>query len=179
MKSVLLLLITLCVLSCKAQLTVYNIDTPPEQRTVTDNYYYKDIDNHHDAIVGVWSWEEGNNSFEMTLQEFEQYSDPITPNIYSDDIYGKYTYTENGETIIDLTEIQTFVNVKLALGFRSPTEYTVVIKDPISDTNKIGEFILTSPTTATMRLWNSEGVKINYGNGQPWALPTYFELVKQ
>ena len=73
MKNILLTLFILTTLSCKAQLTVYNIDTPPEDRTVTDNYYYKDIDNHHDAIVGVWKWEEDNTSFEMTLQQFEQY----------------------------------------------------------------------------------------------------------
>ncbi len=179
MKHILLALFIVSTLSCKAQLTVYNIDTPPENRTVTDNYYYKDIDNHHDAIVGVWRWEDGNTSFEMTLQEFEQYSYPISPNIYLDAVYGKYTYIENGQTIVNITEIETFVNLKLSLGFRSPTEYGVVIGDPTSETNKVGEFILTSPTTATMRLWDSEGVKINYGNGQPWALPTYFELTKQ
>jgi hypothetical protein len=47
-----------------------------------------------------------------------------------------------------------------------------------SDTHKVGQFIFTSPTTATMVLRNSEGVKINYGNGQDFALPTNLTLTK-
>lgn len=178
MKKILFTVLILTTISCRAQLTIYNIDTPPTERTVTDNYYYKDINNHHDAVVGIWRWENGNNSFELTLQEFEQYSDPLSPNIYSDDIYGKYTYIENGQTIVNIQEIGTFTSLKFSLGFVNPTEYNVVIKDPVSDTNKVGTFEITSPTTAVMKLWNSEGVKINYGNGQPWSLPTYFELTK-
>ena len=165
-------------MSCKSQLTIYNIDTPPEQRTVTDNYYYKDIDNHHDAIVGTWRWQNGDSFFEITLQEFEQYSTSISPNIFIDKIFGKYTYQENGQVIANIESIDTFVDFKLSLSYRTPTEYAVVIRDVISDTGKIGEFILTSSTTATLSLRNSGGVKVNYGNEQEWSLPTSVTLAK-
>ena len=72
MKNLLIIAFTLIFISCKAQ-TVYNLDIMPGDR-VSDNYYIKDINNQYDAIVGVWKWQQGNDSFEITLQKFTKYS---------------------------------------------------------------------------------------------------------
>lgn len=175
MKNIILVVFIIFTVSCKAQ-TVYPLGTSD---IVESSFYVKDINNHHDDIIGVWRWENGNDSFEITLQEFEMYSDIITPNEYYDRIFGKYVYIENGETIAEVDTIQTFTNQKVSFIYKNPTEYIVFIRDIISDTYKSGEFILTSSTTATLTLRNSEGVKVNYGNGENFSLPTNITLIKQ
>ena len=78
--------------SCKAQTTIYNLGTYDINET--ENTYIKDVDNHHDAIVGTWKWEDGTNSFEITLQEFEMQNYPSTSTEYYDRIFGKYKYIQ-------------------------------------------------------------------------------------
>jgi hypothetical protein len=176
MKHILILLITtLSIFSCKAQ-TVYPIGT---YDIPGNNYYTKDTNNHHDAIVGIWKWESGNTSFEITLQEFEMYSDPISPTVFTDAIFGKYTYIENGVIIAEVNEIRTLPLFFLSLTFRTPTKYAVVIGDVVSTRSMVGEFILTSATTATLELWHSGGVRFGYEDKPPFALPMSLVLTKQ
>lgn len=172
--------ILLTAYSCRAQLTVYDISTEPEQVTVTKNYYYKDINNHNDTFVGTWRWEVGNSSFELVLQEFEMYSDPITSrtNIYIDKLFGKYKYIANGQTVADVQTIGTFAETTVAVCFSTPTVFTIVLRDVVSATYKVGTLTLIAPGTATMELHDSGGIKLNYGNGLPWALPTTLTLTK-
>ena len=174
---IIIFIITL--MGCKAQTVTYNLTTVASENITTDNYYIKDIDNHHDAIVGVWKWENGNDSFEMTLQEFEM--ENYTPSLtqYYDNIYGKYKYIKNGVVITDINTIQKFPNFNVTFSFRSPTEYYILIRDLVSQTSKRGTFVLTSPTTAMVNLEPLPGVKVDYGNGQPWALPNSFTFIKQ
>ncbi len=180
MKQIIIILITtFSIFGCKAQTTVYNLSTVTSEDINTTNYYVKDIDNHHDAIVGVWKWENGNSSFEMTLQEFEMENYAPTLTIYHDNIYGKYKYIENGVTITDISTIEAFPNFNVGLSFRSPTEYYILIRDLVSERSKRGTFILTSPTTATVEISELPGVKVNYGNGLDFALPTSMILTKQ
>lgn len=40
----------------RAQLTIYNYGTTPENMNV-NNTYIKDIDNYNNQVVGVWKWE--------------------------------------------------------------------------------------------------------------------------
>ena len=93
-KITLLTFIFFNIIACKAQ-TIYDITTNPEDRTSRDNYYLKDINNYNDSFIGVWKWEDGLDSFEITLQEFERHSNPNTPNRFYDKIYGKYKYFMN------------------------------------------------------------------------------------
>ncbi len=177
MKNIILISFIISFISCKSQ-TIYNLGTTPENR-VSDNYYIKDIDNYHDGIVGTWKWQDGDSSFEITLQEFERYSESIAPNQYMDRVFGKYKYIENGITVAEVNEIGVFINFKLTLIFQTPTKYAIVIRDVVSSKGKVGEFILTSPTTAIMELWDSQGVKVGTETGIDFALPTSLTLTKQ
>jgi len=170
-----LFILPLILYSCKAQ-TIYPLGTAD---IVETNYYVKDLNNDHDAIVGVWRWENGNSYFEITLQEFEMSNYPSFSTEYYDSIFGKYIYVENGLTIAEVQFIEGLPNAKLALHFETPTEYKIVIDDVLSDITKVGEFVITNTNTATFRLWNAEGVKLNESNGQDFALPTDLVLTKQ
>ena len=166
-------------LVAKAQTVIYNLSSPPDEMQIY-NSYLKDIDNHHDAVVGIWRWEDGNNSFEITFQEFEMYSYPEGSTDYSDKIFGKYTYINNNEVITQVNFIQPFPDFKVSLSFRSPQEYSILIVDLVSETARRGKFILTSPTTAVIQdLKPLPGIKVDYGNGQEWALPNTLTLTKQ
>ncbi len=171
------LIIVFSFISCKGQ-TIYNLGTTSENR-VSDNYYIKDIDNHHDGIVGTWKWQDGNSSFEIILQEFERYSESIAPNQYRDRIFGKYKYIKNGVTIAEVNEIEVFVNSKLTLIFQTPTIYVITIRDLVSSKGKAGDFILTSATTALWELKDIEGIKVGTETGIDFALPTSLTLTKQ
>jgi len=175
MKRIFILILLIVSFSCKAQ-TIYPLGT---YDIVEDNYYVKDIENHHDDIVGVWKWEDGDDLFEITLEEFEAYQDFLVPTELQDRIFGKYKYIKDGDLVSEVVDVDTLPDFKLTLIYSSPTSYRVFIRDCVSETGKTGEFILISATTATLRLWNGEGVKVNYGNGLEWALPTDITLVKQ
>ena len=77
MKNILFTLFILTTLSCKAQLTIYNIDTPPGDRTVTDNYYYKVIrEREHPGLVLFTSGTSGDpkaavHDFFALLEKFK------------------------------------------------------------------------------------------------------------
>ncbi|RZV67592.1 MAG: hypothetical protein EX254_02790, partial [Flavobacteriaceae bacterium] len=75
--------------SCKTQ-TIYGLDSTMEQR-VSSNYYVKDLNNDHDAVVGAWKWVGLDGSFEITLQQFEMSNYPSSSTQYYDSIFGKYT----------------------------------------------------------------------------------------
>ena len=168
------------VFSCKAQTVIYNMSTVTPEDITTSNNYIKDIDNHHDAIVGIWRWQNGDDSFEITLQEFEMYNYPDDSTRYRDLIFGRYTYIKDSIVIAEVTAIEVIPNFKVLMRFQSPTEYTIWLEDTVSETAKKGKFILTSPTTAVIQdLKPLPGIKVDYGNGQEWALPNTLTLTKQ
>ncbi len=171
------LIIVFSFISCKSQI-IYDLGTTPENM-VSDNFYIKDLNNHHNTIIGVWKWQDGNSSFEITLQEFEHYSESITPNQYRDEIYGKYKYVKNGITIAEVNEIEVFINFKLSLIFQTPINYAITIGDVVSSKGKAGDFILTSATTALWELKDIEGIKVGTETGIDFALPTSLTLTKQ
>lgn len=174
----LIALIILFFYACKAQ-TIYGFDVEPEDMN-RDNYYVKDINNEHDAIVGTWRWESGNTSFEITLQEFEMYNYPDNSNRYRDAIFGKYKYIENGNVVAETTTIEPLPNFSLGFNYFTSTLYNVVIKDVVSLKSMVGEFEIISENTATLNLSRSEGVKLNHpgNNNIPFSLPTSVTLTK-
>lgn len=180
-QSLTIFILVLSLYSCKAQTSIYNIGTPPEERTVVDNYYYKDINNEYTSVLGTWIWEDNNNTFEITFEKFEMYNYPNSVQQYWDAIFGKYKYTENNVVISEVTQIETFPDFKLHLSFVSPTEYDVFIKDVVSGKSKVGKLVLsTQDNTATLELKNPEGVKVdNAISFTPFSLPTSIILTKQ
>ena len=92
MKQILLIIIiTLSVLSCKAQSPV--IDLADYQAELVDGAYLKDVNNELDKFVGTWVYSNGNTSLTITFQKINQvYNDSW----YEDLLIGEYQYIENG-----------------------------------------------------------------------------------
>ena len=127
------------VFSCKAQTVIYNMSTVTPEDITTGNFHIKDLDNHHDAIVGIWRWQNGDDSFEITFQEFEMYSYPEGSTRFSDAIFGKYIYTQQGIIIAHVALVETGADFKVALKYITPSEYTIWLKDTVSETAKRGQ----------------------------------------
>jgi hypothetical protein len=185
MKNILLVLITLITFySCKAQ-TIYPLGTPREQIT-ENNFYIKDTENIHDQVVGVWRWESGNSSFEITLQEFEQNPLYEGSTFYEDDVFGKYKYIENGVLIAEVTEITNLIQnrPKVSVGYESENTFFIQISDIISEKYKQGTFIINDDGTATINLADPIGTSgIRTPNDPPpnnleFQLPTNITLTK-
>ncbi len=178
MKNIIIILAILFItVACKAQ-QIVPLGTSYES-IENRNFYIKDIDNHHDAIVGVWKWEDGDNSFEITLQEFEMFNYPPSLQQFRDEIFGKYTYIENGVQIAFVSEINVTPDAVLYVNYLSPTSYDVIMVDVSTGAYKVGEFVLLDDNTATLSLRASEGIKIDYVGSENFSLPTDITLIKQ
>ena len=170
--------------SCKSQ-SVYPLGTTPEN-IQDDNYYVKDINNIYDQVVGVWRWESGNSSFEMTLQEFEQNPLKIGSSKFRDRVFGKYKLIENGTLIAEVTAIPNAIQdqPKIYVGYKSTDTFHIQITDIISGKYKVGEIILNSDGTATMTLQDPIGSSgLRSPNAPPpnnlgFQLPTNITLIK-
>lgn len=162
--------------SCKAQ------EIFPLGSTVLDlpknNYYVKDTNNVMPDLVGTWVFEDGSKTFELILNLFEMQSDPIQDNAFYDRIHGRYIYRDNVTILAEVLDIDPTLNSDVTLHYDNPSEYSVVIKDVVSGKVKVGKFILTSATTATMELSYSEGIVVG-GSLEEWVLPSSFTFVKQ
>ncbi|WP_179006210.1 DUF6705 family protein [Winogradskyella forsetii] len=186
MKNIVLVLITLITFySCKAQ-TIYPLGTPREQIT-ENNFYIKDIENIHDQVVGVWRWESGNSSFEITLQEFEQSPGFEGSTFFKDVIHGKYKYIEDGNIIAEVIEIPNLIQnrPKVYVGYESENTFFIQISDIISEKYKQGTFIINDDGTATISLQDPIGTSgIRTPNDPPpnnleFQLPTNITLTKE
>ena len=88
---ILIIVIFLAVLNCKAQspiLSIKNIGLKNQS-----NAYYKDIDNELNPYEGTWVHTDGNTSLKIKLVKNEKAKEV---NYYEDLIIGGYQYIENG-----------------------------------------------------------------------------------
>tara|TARA_R110002124_G_scaffold86007_1_gene222813 strand:+ start:1676 stop:2290 length:615 start_codon:yes stop_codon:yes gene_type:complete len=186
MKNIPLILIFVATFySCKAQ-TIYPLGTQPEQ-IEGNNYYLKDIQNINDNFVGTWLWESGNSSFELTLQEFEQYSYPNNSTQYWDAIFGKYKYIEDGSIISETDEIFDTTDrplPRVIAHYKTQNIIWISVSDIVSKEYKVGEIVLNDDGTATMTLQDSIGTSgVRTPNDPPpstlgFQLPTNITLTK-
>ena len=182
MKHFLIITIFATAFSCKAQTIINNENF--RNVNLPNDAYIKDINNNHDTVVGTWLWENNNgSSFELVIEESEMYPDPLpSSNQYWDELFGKYRYVQNyDEKINVLNNTYSPYTAPFHMTIETPQKYILTIGD--LSTGKVfkGEFILTSPTTATMELQMTEGLKI-IEPGQPdlpFSLPTSMTLTKQ
>jgi hypothetical protein len=174
-----IIIITVCTFwSCRAQ-NIYNINEV-KTTSIKPPYYIKDINHYYDDIVGVWKWENGNNSFELVLQEFEMFSYPQGSGNFIDSLYGKYKYIINGNVVSEVTEILPTPNFSVSLIFESINEYKIIITDQISEITKTGTFNIISSTTVKIEFFDIKGIVVGgNGNGQEWSLPNSLTLIKQ
>lgn len=55
--------------------------------------YIKDLNNYYTPYLGIWKWENGNNSLEI---KFEKINMVFDGELYFDEIIGKYKYIKDG-----------------------------------------------------------------------------------
>tara|TARA_R110002124_G_scaffold285115_3_gene463275 strand:+ start:1675 stop:2235 length:561 start_codon:yes stop_codon:yes gene_type:complete len=153
--------------SCKAQ-TIYPLGTQPEE-IQGDDYYIKDTQNVYDSIEGIWLWEVGTSSFELTLEGFEMVSLSEESTQYRDVVFGKYKYIVNGNTIAEVNNIPNIQSSfpKVAISYKSATVFRIQITDILSEKYKIGEFVLNDNGTATISLEDPIGTNGLYFPDNP------------
>lgn len=86
---------TITALSCKAQTPIVGLDAPSN---TPEGAYYKDLNNELDRFVGTWKFTNGDKEFIITIQKKEQLQ---IRNSYRDYLVGEYSYTKNGEEIVN------------------------------------------------------------------------------
>ncbi|AXT18959.1 hypothetical protein D7030_15015 [Flavobacteriaceae bacterium AU392] len=95
MKNLILLLITIASLSCKAQSPVYGIS---ERVKLSPNSYNKDIDNDLNKFEGTWVYQIGSTKFTIVLEKLIQ---DFNGDWYEDVLVGNYKYVDNGSPVLD------------------------------------------------------------------------------
>lgn len=87
--------------------------------------------------------------------EYENYNIRLNINVLQNEKKLAEIFKENNELVSLVVTVDPLPDFKITLVYSSPRLYKVLIRDVISETGKIGEFSLTSPTTATLKLRNS------------------------
>lgn len=95
MKYILIFVIILLSLSCKAQNIVPLFDGPID---VPTGSYFKDVDNDFQPFIGEWKWEDGNSAWTIQFLKIEMVPEFQT---YTDVLIGEYQYIENGVELIN------------------------------------------------------------------------------
>ena len=90
MKNTTIILI-LCVLNCKAQSSIYSLDSLGWENT--KNGYYKDVNNVMNGFEGTWLYTNGNTSLKIALVKSVKF---YNGDYYEDLLIGGYKYIENG-----------------------------------------------------------------------------------
>lgn len=180
MRNLIIVISVLTFMSCKTQMNVYPIGTGIEAIDQDQTYYVKDVDNYHDAIVGIWKWGNTNESFEVVIQEFEMVETAPQWGEYRDYLFGTYKYSQNGTVVSESTVFGLFPTGNLTLMFKDQREYYIQIKDIVSLKSRQGKFKLINANTATWELWISEGLKMNLPQTDiDFTLPTNIFLTKE
>jgi len=98
MKNIIILILILTFVSCKAQQTV-NLNTFNQGNNV--NKYFKDIDNHFIPFLGTWENTTGEITLRVILYKTERkpYGYPVS--FYMDRIEGKFLIIKNAGTILE------------------------------------------------------------------------------
>lgn len=164
--------------SCQIE-KIYKIGTTIEN-IKSKKSYLKDIDNDHLKVVGSWSSTDKNDSLTLVLKEFKRFNFPNNSNQFRDIVFGRYRYTKNGKIISEVKTIRPIPNSRLSFHYNSPTRYRVVISDAYSGKSKTGEFILTSDSTAILKLINTERIYFSQDEKahRKFALPMTSKLIK-
>ncbi|PNQ74009.1 hypothetical protein C1T31_06715 [Hanstruepera neustonica] len=114
-QTLLIIIITLSVLFCKAQSPI--IDIADKETELVDGAYIKDVHNELDKFVGTWVYRHGNTSLTITFQKKVQ----VQSRYFRDLLIGEYQYIEDGvEKINTLSILQNQANLE------SPYEHNLV-----------------------------------------------------
>ena len=82
--------------SCKAQQIV---DASSYNHNEREGKYFKDLTNSFAPFLGTWEWENGNQTFRVTLwkEEMVEHENGNRPSFWKDEIKGHYELVQSGQ----------------------------------------------------------------------------------
>lgn len=174
------IVITLSLLSCKAQQFVeVNLNTIDFNEDLSGKYY-KDIDGNFNPFIGIWENTTGSTTFRVDL-----YKEAITTSEYStDNIQGKYYLIENAGTLNETITCTGENMVKEGYVIvASSTDgvtmggaiYDTCIPDELNSTFGVLKMDITGTNTAHWTI-TRKGMKLE---GMDYVIPTDIILTKQ
>jgi hypothetical protein len=110
MKHIIILILIITALSCKAQSLIKPLGTR-SCPTYDSNCYEKDVNNEFEKFVGEWKYENGNTSLTLKLKKELHYQIANNQN-YMDLLVGEYQYVENG--VEKANTLNDFNNVSIS-----------------------------------------------------------------
>lgn len=97
MKYIIIILIVMTTLSCKAQSPIVSLKDFKNVE-ITNGVYYKDIDGDLNQYVGTWKYTNGTTSLTIKFKKIVQY---YNGECYEDVLVGDYKYIEKANVLVD------------------------------------------------------------------------------
>lgn len=185
-------------LSCKAQ-QIVNINQF-DALSNTAGKYYKDVNNVFANFLGTWQWQNGTQTFTVTLwkETMSEHENGTAPSFYKDHILGHYDLTEmqnQGGALVEETlytsqrkigQSNTWWPYAIFGGTSEGTEfsgliYDVSVDDPDWSLGVRGNLKLTIISTSPLQMqWEVTLPEGMYDIGQPttFNIPTNITLTK-
>ncbi len=122
MNKIVLLIIAIFTLSCKAQTNIINFVERCNHNSINTsdgNTYLKDISNVYAPYVGTWKWSSGNKEMTLVLLKQTKHHMNESPfNYYKDRLVGYYIYKENRVVIADTSgdDLQSDFGISVYFG---------------------------------------------------------------
>lgn len=107
MKYIIISILTVATLSCKAQNIVAMYDG--DDYSTPFPIYYKDADNDFNPYIGEWKWIDGNNSLTIVFDKRVMLPES-NGNAYNDHLIGAYKYVVNGVELVNTYPIDLITN---------------------------------------------------------------------
>jgi len=163
MKNILITLVILTALSCKAQTPIVSFtDYYINDTSYTENMYIKDTEGLLNPYIGMWKWESGNNSFTIIIEKIEMvHQNDSKIKRYRDKLYAKIEYIENGQVIFN-TLSNSDSTLRMRSGIPKNNSCNFTFKDPI----KIDQYghakisLINNDTQMKFYLRNNEGLRV-------------------
>ena len=106
MKKLIILIILISTIACKAQTPVVSLDARGYK--TSDGAYFKDLNYEFNKFEGTWLYTNGNTSLTVILEKKEMVYNGTD---YEDKLIGEYQYIENGIEIVNTLPNLTNTNV--------------------------------------------------------------------
>ncbi len=183
MKNILILILILFAISCKAQSPIISTVEYDQNDDIEliDGCYLKDVENKFTPFLGTWVWQDGNSRLEIKFEKVEMVFDG---DYYEDMLVGKYKFIDNigqekhNSLSLDITN-QNILGYAYYLirggGYYTDTTFVFQISDLHKNAHCKLFFELISPTQATWKMQRRDG------RDQPggFTFPTELTLTKQ
>ncbi|RSK41773.1 DUF6705 family protein [Mangrovimonas spongiae] len=182
MKNIILTLIILFTLSCKAQSPIVNIASDYDSDDIVDGCYLKDVNNSFAPFIGTWQWTNGTDTLTIVFSKIEMVYNNLSE-MYTDQLIGKYKYVENGVEIFNTLDYDINANnawdlhpnypkrmlaPMLGACYRNTTLADFSFMDYLKDKGEVAKFELLDLLTDLNGEFNVTQAKLTLSNREHW-----------